>query len=64
MSKDYRYYIHSQVSVYITDDFDTAYTKACYLSLSGEFMFFYDSETDTIIPHIDSLTAYNENTKV
>lgn len=64
MSREYRYYIHSLVSVYVTEDYATAYSRACELAASDEFILFYDIVKGLCIHHIDELTAYNENLKV
>ena len=64
MSKGYHYYIHSLVSVYVTDNYLSAYSRACDLAASDEFILFFDSEKQLCIHHIDELTAYNENMKV
>lgn len=64
MSKEYRFYIHSLVNVYVTEDYSAAYSRACELAASNEFVLYYDSEKDLCIYHIDELTAYHENMQI
>ena len=64
MSKEYRFYVHSVCNVYVTEDYETAYSRVCELATSDEFMFFYDSIKDICIYHIDELIAYYENMQI
>mgnify|MGYP003290561900 CR=1 FL=1 len=64
MSKEYRFYVHSLVNVYVFDTYENAFKTACELAESDEFIMFYDCIKDFCIHHIDELVTYNENMKI
>lgn len=60
----YRYFVHSLTDIYVSNDYNSAYSRACELAATSDFILFYDRIKGICIHHIDELTAYNENMKV